>query len=197
MATLIRKKQQITRKTIDNYNRKLVHFADDTTCILNNVNSIEHLFCTLKYFGQILGQKLNMEKSVLYWVGPWKQKFIPQNISVTIETGCIIVLGVYIANDNNTNMKENFRVKLASMTNNLNMWKFRNLRLAWLTRIIRNKSWCSIANLHFKKYGGLDFLKFCNYDGRTLAYLPEFYKKDAAIFKRNFSKSRKQSDLIE
>ena len=129
MATLIRKNQQITGITIDNCIRKLVQFADDTTCILNNVNSIEHLFCTLKYFGQFSGQKLNMEKSVLYWVGPWKQKLVPQNISVTIETGSINVLGVIIGNDNNKNIKENFRVKLASMRNNLNMWKFRNLTL--------------------------------------------------------------------
>ena len=203
-----------------------------------------------------------MEKSVLYWVGPWKQKLIPQNISVTIETGSINVLGVYIGNDNNKNIKENFRVKLASMRNNLNMWKFRNLtligkitlsksigmsnliysmsmvetpqsiinesqttvnkfiwgnspprvkhkslmasydkgglkapditsqvkalRLAWLARITRNKSWCSIANLHFKKYGGLDFLKFCNYDGRTLAHLPEFYQNMLLFLKEIF-----------
>ena len=70
-----------------------------------------------------------MEKSVLYWVGPWKQKLIPQNISVTIETASINVLGVYIGNDNNKNNKENFRVQLASMRNNINMWKFRNLTL--------------------------------------------------------------------
>ena len=82
-----------------------------------------------KIFWTIFSQKLNMEKSVLYWVGPWKQKLISQNISVIIESGSINILGVYIGNDNNKNIKGNFRVKLALIRNNLNMWKFHNLTL--------------------------------------------------------------------
>ena len=72
MATLIRKNESIVGVNINNCNRKLIQFADDTTCILRNINSINALFNTLTYFGKFSGQRLNMEKSVLVWLGPWK-----------------------------------------------------------------------------------------------------------------------------
>ena len=115
MAALIRKNESIAGVSINNCNRKLDRkFADDTTCILRNVASIRELFTTLTYFGKYSGQKLNMEKSILVWLGPWKQKTIPRGFNVTIETGSINMLGIYTGNDHDRNTRENFRKKLDS-----------------------------------------------------------------------------------
>ena len=54
--------------------------------------------------------------------------------------------------------------------------QYKALRLAWLARFSDTKPWCSIANIFFDKYGGLDFLKQCNYDLKSVNSLPPFYK---------------------
>ena len=252
MASLIRNNTNITGITIGKHERKLVQFADDTSCILENIKSVENLFSTLKYFSKFSGLKLNMEKSILFWVGTWKTPNIPQNIQVTVEHGSINVLGISVGYDNAKNTTENFTKKLAAMKNKFNIWSFRNLtligriniskaigisnfiysmtmtetplnilhesqtiinrflwnnkpprvkhkshmasyeqcglkapdmvnqykalRLAWLARFSDTKPWCSIANIFFDKYGGLDFLKQCNYDLKSVYSLPPFYK---------------------
>ena len=108
MASLIRNNTNITGITIGKHERKLVQFADDTSCILENIKSVENLFSTLKYFSKFSGLKLNMEKSILFWVGTWKTPNIPQNIQVTVEHGSINVLGISVGYDNAKNTTENF-----------------------------------------------------------------------------------------
>ena len=85
-----------------------------------------------------------MEKSVLVWLGPWKQKTIPPGINVTVETGSINVLGIYTGNDYDKNIRENFYKKLGSMQTRLNLWRFRSLTL--IGKIILIKSF-GISNL--------------------------------------------------
>ncbi len=139
MAALIRKNENIKGVSIKRYERKLVQFADDTSCILNDTNSIQYLFRTITYFGQFSGLKLNMEKSILFWVGPWKTKLVPQNTKVVVETGSINILGVYLGYDKNKNIKENFDVKLASMRNKFNMWTLRDLTI--LGKVLNEYVW--------------------------------------------------------
>ena len=47
MASLIRNNTNITCIKIGKYENKLVQFADDTSCILENIKSVENLFSTL------------------------------------------------------------------------------------------------------------------------------------------------------
>ena len=62
MASLIRNNNNINGITIGEYERKLVQFADDTSCILADIESVENLFDSLKYFSKFSGLKLNIEK---------------------------------------------------------------------------------------------------------------------------------------
>ena len=262
MASLIRNNSKINGITIGEYERKLVQFADDTSCILADIESVENLFDSLKYFSKFSGLKLNIEKSTLLWVGPWRETNIPQTLQVTVERGSINILGVFIGYDVANNTTENFVKKLAAMKNKFNIWSFRNLtllgrinlakaigisnlvysmtmtetslnilheaqtiinkfvwkdspprvkhssliasydngglkapdivsqykalRLAWLARISNSKPWCSIAITFFDKYGGLDFLKHCNYDGNSLYLLPTFYKNMMIFLKEMY-----------
>ena len=47
-------------KQYGEYERKLVQFADDTLCILADIESVENLSDILKYFGKFSGLKLNI-----------------------------------------------------------------------------------------------------------------------------------------
>ena len=144
MASLIRNNTDIAGIRIGRFERKLVQFADDTSCILANIRSVENLFSTLKYYSKFSGLKSNMEKSTLFWVGPWINKNIPQHVHVIVEQGSINVLGVSLGREVDKNTAENFTKKLTSMKNKFNIWSFRNLTL--LGRIYISKS-IGISNL--------------------------------------------------
>ena len=50
------------------------------------------------------------------------------------------------------------------------------LRLVWLNRLSKRKSWSQIAHYYFDKYGGFEFLLKCNYDPNMLEQIPNFYR---------------------
>ena len=50
------------------------------------------------------------------------------------------------------------------------------LRLVWLNRLAKRKSWSQIAHYYFDKYGGFEFLLKCNYDHNMLEEIPTFYR---------------------
>ena len=54
--------------------------------------------------------------------------------------------------------------------------KIKALRIAWISRFSESAPWCSIANIYFSKYGGIHFLKHCNYNLHTLSNLSNFYR---------------------
>ena len=81
-----------------------------------------------------------MEKSILVWLGPWKQKTIPRDFNATIETGSINIIGIHTVNDDDHNTRE----KLVSIKIRLNLWRFRTLTL--ISKIILNKAF-GISNL--------------------------------------------------
>ena len=58
------------------------------------------------------------------------------------------------------------------------------LRLAWIPRLLRggHQNWKSVPNYFFDKYGGLQFILNCNYDGKYFEKLPNFYKEILKYF---------------
>ena len=62
-------------------------FADDTTCLLRSAASLDKLFKITNTFAKYSGLKLNIEKSMLYFIGPWKVKpLIPYYITIVTES---------------------------------------------------------------------------------------------------------------
>ena len=59
----------------------------------------------------------------------------------------------------------------------------KSLKLAWIARLLKKEqpweeAWKTIPNYFLNKYGGLNFLLKCNYNGKFLRqiHLPHFYK---------------------
>ena len=60
------------------------------------------------------------------------------------------------------------------------------LRLNWIRRLVVNKpgKWRIIPQYYFDKYGGIEFLLKCNYDGKSLdKQIPAFYRNMLLYFK--------------
>ena len=104
-------------------------FADDATCILRDIQQIDIIFKTICRFSQYSGLKLNIQKSQLVYIGPWRIKPILQHELSIIETGSFNMLGVELGINRNECERVNFSKKINKMGVKLNIWKQRGLTI--------------------------------------------------------------------
>ena len=70
LAQIIRRSKEIKGITIDEHNEvKLSQYADNTTVLLSDVQSVSKLFDLLSLFERCSGLKLNQTKSEMLWLG--------------------------------------------------------------------------------------------------------------------------------
>ena len=70
LAQSIRRSKEIKGIVIDKHNEvKLSPYADDTTVLLSDVQSVSKLFDLLSLFDRCSGLKLNQTKSEMLWLG--------------------------------------------------------------------------------------------------------------------------------
>ena len=55
--------------------------------------------------------------------------------------------------------------------------QYKALKLPWVWRLMRSNNWNSAINDRFKQYGGIKLLINCNFDSKTVANVPQFYKE--------------------
>ena len=89
----------------------------DKTCI----------FDTLEVFSKYSGLKVNIDKSIIMWVGPWEDKTIPAQLNLTLAENSIDALGVTIGRKSDELLMKIFYRKIDKMTSNFALWKFRPL----------------------------------------------------------------------
>ena len=143
MACQIRENNQIHGITINDNEHKLKQFADDCTCTLQNTNSIYLLIDTIDNFTQVSGLKLNLEKSLLFFLGPWR--FRKDDIlGMKIAYHTFNMLGIYVGRGKEEKQQLNFYNKILKMNSVLRMWSQRDLSLCG--RILTTKTF-GISNL--------------------------------------------------
>ena len=120
---------------IDNAEVKLAAFADDLTTFLQDKESLEHLFSTLKAFEGCSGLKLNKDKTEAYWLGSSHNC----NESLEIETvnKPMKILGIYFTYNSRLKNELNFDATLKSLKKTLNNWQWRNLTVLGRIQIIK------------------------------------------------------------
>ena len=137
LAQQIRNNHDIQGIRIGNCNHKLVQFADDTTCTVKNVDSVNTLFCTIDEFTKYSGLKLNKEKTKFLWLGPWQSRIDnPLNLEKLSET--FNMLGAFIGRDLDTKIKKNYIDKLNCVRKTFNIWSGRNTTI--MGRILLSKT---------------------------------------------------------
>ncbi|KAL9968018.1 hypothetical protein ACROYT_G026343 [Oculina patagonica] len=112
----------------DNQEVKISQFADDTTIITKNVESLKPYLQILDCFGIISGLKLNKKKTKAMWIGSMKDSNLKVlDFKTTKEP--IKVLGIHLSYNKNKCTEENFYVKMNKMKTKLNLWLSRDLTI--------------------------------------------------------------------
>ena len=101
MSNRIRNNVNIRGLNIGHSIHKLKQFADDCTCFLRDITSIYTLIETVQGFSLCSGLKLNADKSVIFFLGPWKNKDI-DILNMKIERSTINTLGVHTGRNFNS-----------------------------------------------------------------------------------------------
>ena len=128
LGTRIRKNKNIKGLKIGQTEHKLKQFADDCSCVLRDVESIYTLIECIKGFSLHSGLKLNTEKSILYFLGPWKDKEIDV-LKMKIERNTLHMLGVEIGRRDHIKQQVNFDLKVPKLIAQLHINSQRNLSL--------------------------------------------------------------------
>ena len=116
---------------IFDYEIKLTSFADDVTCFLRDLTSIEHLLSLLRYSHQFISLKINHEKSEIYGIGSKKGvlRAFSYLTSVDIENDTVKILGFHHSYNKQLADERNFSNMFTDIHNVLNLWTMRGISL--------------------------------------------------------------------
>ena len=111
---------------LNNHEAKISQFADDTTIISNNTDSLKSYRQIIGWFGSLSGLKLNKTKTKAMWIGTMKH-----NKSKILEfkstNDPIKVLGAFLSYNPDKNFELNFLSRFKRMKTKL--WLSRGLTL--------------------------------------------------------------------
>ena len=94
---------------------KLSQYADDTTALLSDSESVMQLFELLGLFERCSGlKKINESKSELLWLGSWRHRK-DKILNLQISEEHVYALVVYFAYERDTVLQRNFWDKLISL----------------------------------------------------------------------------------
>ena len=106
---------------------KTITFADDTTILLQDIESAKKLLRLLQYYEQLSGLRINRNKSEGLWLGSNKNLNIKPLGLKWRKT--IKLLGIHISYDKNEIISKNFDAKISRIKQQLNMWRCRDLTI--------------------------------------------------------------------
>ena len=116
---------------------KISQYADDTCLLLTNKSGIEESLREIKQFSVLAGPKLNMEKTVGIWLGPWKNN--SENfLGITWTKNAVRYLGIYIGHNEQEVNRLNWDKKISNLQLLLKSWKQRNLTLLGKVTVLKS-----------------------------------------------------------
>ena len=115
---------------------KLTQYADDTTAILANVQSVSNLFELLSSFEKFSGLKTNQAKSEMLWLGSMRyRKDAICNLKISDDP--VYALGVHFTYNIELSYKKIFFDKLSSLKKTLSVWSRRELSIYGRINIVK------------------------------------------------------------
>ena len=130
MAIKIRNSHDISGVNINGSVLKLKQYADDTTLILKNIESVERAIHCIDEFGHVAGLVLNKSKTEGILLGSLVNKDESEYINgISFTNDSVRCLGVYIGHDEHKCFDLNWTKKLKFFEQTLERWKHRNLTL--------------------------------------------------------------------
>jgi len=107
---------------------KIAQFADDTTFIARDTDSLTCFLHNIELFGNILGLKVNHKKTKVMWIGSLEGSRA-KDINSSYTKDPIKSIGTYLSYNENKNNEENFFNMIREMKTKLNLWLTRDLTL--------------------------------------------------------------------
>lgn len=112
LASKIRQAQDCKGISLPNHQEvKISQFADDTTLIMSDTNSLKAALQTVDNFGTVSGLKLNKKKTKAMWIGSSKQKNI-KILEFSVTKDPIKILGTYLSHNLDKSINANFYIKI-------------------------------------------------------------------------------------
>ncbi len=137
MGIQIRKNDEIHGFQCGEKNIKTSMYADDTSLLLSNFDSMKNAIDTVNEFSKVAGPKLNIEKTEGILLGPYKNTIASfENVNFTNEA--VRYLGIYIGHNKEECNKRNWDDKLEKIQIILEKWKKRHLSLFGKILVIKS-----------------------------------------------------------
>ena len=136
LARVLKKDPAIKGIRVGQKDIKITQYADDTTVLVRDLDSVTQLLKHLDKFKQISGLEINTNKTEALWLGCWRsRKDKPFGFKWPREPVC--ALGIHFTYDLKQAITLNFGEKLCSLEKTLNNWKKRNLTLIGKINIVK------------------------------------------------------------
>ncbi len=143
MAIKIRHNENIEGFSCMDRNIKESLYADDTTLMLANLESLDQAISTVKNFSEVAGPRLNVDKTEGILLGPLKNRL--QNYKgINFTNDAVRCLGIYMGHNHAECHRKNWTEKLDKIKVVFEKWKHRKLTLFGKTLLIKS---LAISNL--------------------------------------------------
>ena len=137
LAERIRRSEEIKGITVNEHEEvKLSQYADDTTLLLSDIQSVSNLFALLSLFEKCSGLKINRRKSEMLWLGSMRHRK-DTILDLQMSSEPVYALGVHFTYDLEACERKNFFDKLGSLKKTLIMWSQRDLSIYGRINIIK------------------------------------------------------------
>lgn len=104
--------------------------ADDTTCTVEDIQSIEAILEIFEKYGKASGSKINKNKTEIMPIGKGHiSEYDLNRLGVRKCDKIIKILGIYLGKDRKLNDQQNWGEKISTIKTVLNMWKQRHLNI--------------------------------------------------------------------
>jgi hypothetical protein len=107
---------------------KIGQYADDTVLYLQNQESLKVALLTLDLFSKCSGLKMNRDKSECLWIGA-SSNYLHKPYGLKWTKGSVKTLSLYINNDRDQMINENFNEKLNKIEALTKTWNLRKLTI--------------------------------------------------------------------
>jgi exonuclease III len=129
--------------TVESINIKTISYADDITCVVGSVESIQMVINTYEIFSTFSGIHLNVGKTELLVMGKTSNEDIKLDIAykgknfTLIDQNEVCICGITFSNDKKIAYKKNIEEKITKLERQLNIWRQRNLTLEGKILIVK------------------------------------------------------------
>ena len=121
----------------NNKEAKISQFADHTTLIARDTESVRQSLRVVADFGAISGLEINSKKTKAMWIGSHKTNR-QKMLNFECPRDPIKFLGTHLSYDESKNNHSNFSLKIQKMDTKLNLWLSRDLTLYVRTMLAKS-----------------------------------------------------------